>query len=299
MTGHNNQSKLNLVVGLDKTYEPYTATMVKSVLDHTSSEICLHAVTECEELNTLKNLCENNAASFNLYRIDSSMFSEVDMNQHLQIPTYYRIMAPRLLRNSIDSFLYLDSDLVVQDDISSLFPIQEQFLLKASIEFERRKVMDEQIKDYFQAGVMLVNAKRGRENNYTENLLQFVQNHSKQLAFADQDAMNYVFRDETISPLEVHWNVTRGKYLSKYSLLDDAKIIHYTGPMKPWHLLCLHPKRHVFREYAREAGIDIMSRNPLAGMTREMFPFYPKLLLRRILEKTGLWSTINSIRGKT
>src|SRR5690606_19756909 len=60
--------------------------------------------------------------------------------------------------------------------------------------------------DYFNAGVMVVDCKKWKAQNITEESFRFLKSKKNFIEFADQDGLNFALRDKwKKAPLE--WNV--------------------------------------------------------------------------------------------
>jgi lipopolysaccharide biosynthesis glycosyltransferase len=184
---------------------------------------------------------------------------------------YCKLLIPELAGPGYDRIVYLDSDVIVEGDISELWTlgIEKNYVLAVqdlinpfvSSPFGLRnwKQLGRRIDDVlFNTGVVVLNAARWREENVTHRLLQYLQDHHQHVQLCDQDAMNAVFQGEW-GRLDPRWNVL--PYMSiaeKYSLLSRKKheellaqafILHFCGPSKPWNVLCRHPLKGRFFHY--------------------------------------------------
>ena len=86
-----------------------------------------------------------------------------------------------------------------------------------------------------------------RRNNYKQKL-EAVKSNCRTF-LADQDYFNLAFK---IQNIPAKWNTPSRNYLDQpkeYYNKDKAKIIHYTGPYKPWRYDCANFK--YYREYQR------------------------------------------------
>ncbi len=103
---------------------------------------------------------------------------------------------------------------------------------------------------YFNSGVMVMSIKKWNEEKISEQAIDFVQSHPQHLRFRDQDALNFLLVGKWQSlpliwnypPLSVILKIEGAKYYAEKisplnSILDieqDAGIIHFVGPAKPW-----------------------------------------------------------------
>lgn len=183
---------------------------------------------------------------------------------HFSKETYYRLVMQDLLPK-IDKVLYLDSDIIVNCDISELFDIDiTDYLVGACLDPDtaglyngympdKKEYMDTVLKlkdpyTYFQAGVLLMNLIEFRKKYTVKDILDYATSEKFQLL--DQDILNHLCEDN-VKYVDMSWNVMvdfagirRSQIIQKapkhhIDLYDRArknqKIIHYAGPEKPWH----------------------------------------------------------------
>ena len=175
--------------------------------------------------------------TFNVIRVDPSKFQDLPVLKRLGIQAYFRLQLTELLPLSIDELLYLDSDLIVQKDITKLFPINIEPPMMAIIDGatksqqERRKLNH----PYFNSGVMLIPLEYWREENISAKILQRTY---PDITLADQDILNDYFNGQW-KALDTRLNVkgfdpkymTYGSWQKEH---EEAYIIHYMDVWKPW-----------------------------------------------------------------
>ena len=96
----------------------------------------------------------------------------------------------------MDKLLYLDCDILIQDDLSELFSmdIDDVYAAVTKDHFAKKLNYDKAIgvENYFNSGVMLLNLKKMRKDNVYEKLLKAKQNDTLNQC-VDQHALNQVF----------------------------------------------------------------------------------------------------------
>lgn len=194
-----------------------------------------------------------------------------------------------------DLILYLDSDLIIQDDISELFNYSfDEGIFAAVVEdsgtLYNQTGVRSKVKSYFNSGVMLLNAKALRDNNLTLHL-QKIKADLEDNRLVDQDAFNIGF-DNHILTLPISYNClavnlfnSAGKYdireLNKkydtnyscvFDLVDNSKIIHYASKEKPW-LFADSPFVKKWDKYhAKTPNYSSLSRKRLDGHSIKEIP---------------------------
>src|SRR5207248_772617 len=131
---------------------------------------------------------------------------------------------------------------------------------------------------FFNAGVLLLQLDRMRDERSTDELLSFALRHQKALPWNDQDALNVIFKGRWHS-LHPRWNAQNNLWSWRdwaidvfgQQLVDEAvsapAIRHFEGPSvaKPWHYLCPAPHRGAYAEMLVQtpwAGTPMEDRTP-------------------------------------
>lgn len=171
---------------------------------------------------------------------------------HISLPTFYRLLAPSLINE--DTILYLDTDIVVTVDLSSLFNIPLTNHLVAGVKapgIQGSETLSNNIciktgliniSDYINAGVLLMNLKQMRKENTVEKFLYL----SKTTPLNDQDILNSICYGRTMflplayNAMTVQLYEENSKLLRFFTKEDICqarkcpRIIHYATKTKPW-----------------------------------------------------------------
>jgi len=212
--------------------------------------------------NKLKILEDRYNFKINYITIDTSFFKDLYISEHITQATYYRIMIPELIPN-IQKILYLDCDIIANNDIKELYDINIDNYFFAAIEekdeftINRIKKLELPINSkYFNAGVMLINIKKWKQSNSSKDIINFIKKNKDKFENCyfiawDQDALNAIMYDKWLN-ISFKYNYIES-FLRIYPLEianieDKILIIHYTN-LKPWNYLCLHPLRNLYFYY--------------------------------------------------
>jgi lipopolysaccharide biosynthesis glycosyltransferase len=170
---------------------------------------------------------------------------------HVSHATYLKFELPDLIPDQ-DKVLYLDSDIIIQKDLTDLFTINIEDYYAGAAKDIKQIENHLNIKNYFNSGVMLLNLKLMRENNASAALLNIRKSLTK-LKFMDQDSYNILF-DQKVKFLPLIYNCfyilllkNKDKYTPGYinecfgtnysslkNIKRDSYIIHLAGDDKPW-----------------------------------------------------------------
>jgi len=173
---------------------------------------------------------------------------------HITKPTCYRLLLGEILLQ-YEKCIYLDSDIIVCTDLAEFYSTDlEGYYLGGikDIDFnDPFQNHDERYKEtglcaensYINAGVLLMNLKKIREDGMTEIFLREIK---KGYLFSDQDVLNITCLNK-IRYLPVKYNLMNYLFLfpdrKPYLIypkdeFDEAKnnpaIIHYAAHLKPW-----------------------------------------------------------------
>lgn len=184
---------------------------------------------------------------------------------HITLTAYYRCFLDTILPESIDKVLYLDSDMVLCEDIKKLWEMNISGFSLGAVEdtyrddsrYERLSIPQESL--YFNSGVLLINLDYWRKANNWPNCLKLIieghcihKNH-------DQDVLNRLYHDsKTLLPFR--WNMQDGVFRKKQKVRPEIRteleldvqnpaVIHYTGSRKPWHYFSFHPGKQLYFKY--------------------------------------------------
>lgn len=194
-------------------YSKYAAVAICSVFERTSEKVCIHILHD-ETINEyVKDKFFSLAAKYNqtikFYLIDTQVFLNLEgMTRSFTIGTLYRFKIPEVISDEVKKIIYLDTDTIVNLDICNLWNIDlQECVCAACLDpgikslANSGKIIAEGLVDvnrYFNAGVMVFNLALLRsEYDLCKEGVQFLSTHAG-CTLADQDAMNYLFKDRVL-----------------------------------------------------------------------------------------------------
>ena len=231
----------------DDNYVPFLAVAITSLLDNASKDnfyriFVLTTHLKDENIDSiLKHKTENSSIEF------ISLAKELDKVQdmfHLRDyyskETYYRIFIPNLFPQ-YNKVLYLDCDITVLADVSQLYNTQIHGYYVAAATEEVMQTFEvfgnyvEQAdginrKDYFNAGILLINCRRWRNNLIAERFVDLL-NRYKFRVVQDEDYLNVLCKGN-VKRISLGWNKT--SYKNDDFDDKDLKIIHWKINWRPW-----------------------------------------------------------------
>jgi len=245
--------EVKVAFAIDQNLEDQLAVVLQSLADTTPSTVDVHIMgrgLDAAYLERLSALLPQ--FSFTLYAFDGVDYGEnLRMLGHITVSTMDRLFLPELLED-VDKVLYLDADILVQDDVAQLYrmdlgdaviagkkstlrlwrnairmvtraslrlPPEEAWVLRRRLHHRYRLQTPS-----FNAGVLLMDLRTMRDERLTEEWLHLVEH----CAFNDQDVLN-VYADGRVLFLESTWN-----HAPHHDRVESPRIIHWQGPVKPW-----------------------------------------------------------------
>ncbi len=282
---------INICLACDNNYAKYAGVVITSILKNLNPNknvkfFILHdnlAEDVIYKFDLLKHIYP---CSIEFIKINNDMYQDymnIKTNKYLSIATYYRLKIASLLLN-IDKVLYLDCDIVVNDDISKLYQINIDNYVLAGVEDICAK-----FNGYINAGVIIFNLKKMREDGIEECLLSWTRENAANIGCGDQDIINFACKDNILVINDKSWNVQSSEFYKRSVYTKNPKLIHYIGKYKPWlkYSLC----------YYKDFYIKYLQMSPWA-MSSKDYALYklfdePISLIRYIRHRPFIFFTKN------
>ncbi|WP_052429382.1 glycosyltransferase family 8 protein [Paenibacillus borealis] len=248
-------SEIHIVTATNDNYANQLCVMLNSMFINKASDKYVHLYLlydnlSIKNMNKLDEIAQRYGAAINFILVNRDIFNGFIEKPYITLESYYRIIVPSLIEH-VDKVIYLDCDLIIDGDITELWNIELGDYYIGAVEGAYKDRMEilsiPELFGYFNAGVLLINMSKWRENNISEIVLDWIKNNSEKIRHMDQDALNAVLFNKRyiLSPV---WNYTTGHF-ENLKLFIDAKIYHFTGPKKPW--LTEHPFGGKYFQYSR------------------------------------------------
>ena len=273
---------LNIVYSSDNNYCAYMGVSISSVLENNRNfkNINLFIIDNditIENKNKLISLVK----SYNrqIFFIDFNKYKRylnLNMEWDISISSYARLFVCSILPLEIQKVLYFDCDTIIVDNLEELWNenIDEFYVAGVcdTVPSNVKKMVGLKSTDfYINAGMLLINLKKWREDNLENKFLEFIDGHNGNVIHHDQGVINGVIKNKKILP--VKYNLMTSYYMMKreeivkfYNVEDEfynneeikeaiksPVYIHYTPGFttRPWVKRCKHPKVDLFWKYLR------------------------------------------------
>ncbi len=301
-----------LVFACNENFVPYLSVAVQSIVENSSAGRHYDIVVLTRDISpasmiTLTRQVKASHVGIGFLDVDAALGDvRLPHHGHFRPETYYRLLAPQLLPN-VSKAIYLDSDLIADDDVAKLFDTDVTgYPLAATRDADMIGQMggydptvgpylaDElgmrRPRDYFQAGVLLMNLDELRRTTSPDELLAL--STRRMWRWLDQDVLNKVVNGNYVR-VHMRWNYLMDwQHLRRTHIVANAPadvraeyaeaaadpaIIHFAGPdNRPW----LYPDGDygdLFWHYARRSPyLDELrgrledSRVTLAGLAKRL-----------------------------
>jgi lipopolysaccharide biosynthesis glycosyltransferase len=235
---------------------------------------------------------ENRLVKVEFREVDAEQFANVRLKSGFPLATAYNVLAPLFLLKGESRAIYMDADIVVTEDLSTLWTMQlgtpVGAVLDAHIVWMASPSMWrpwkeeglEPLTPYLNTGLMLMDLNRWRAERLTERTLDYLEKY--ELPCVDQDALNLALRGE-FDQLHPRYNSMPYHHLKMLRYLDTVEnddvigeaitkpaVIHYHRSFfgKPWNFGCTHPGVALWRSLADEVRPGWRKQFDLMGSAR-------------------------------
>ena len=259
----------NIVIVSNEGYIQHAAVMLTSLfLTNRDKSFVIYLLTDGitnETEGKLQSVCDTNGAKLKVMTCGIDNLGDFPVGQWQPI-MYFKLLIPRLLPKTEERCLFLDVDMVVNDDIATLYHwnLDDKVIAAAEdipdcVTFKPRLGLDG-TDLCINSGVMVCDLEKWRKMEQEHPIMEYATDIIDKIV-NEQDVIACYFRGK-IALLPIRWNMTtfyfnrRPKIFAKYlHELDWAKkfpgIIHFAAPIKPWFKDCQHPYRQLYKQYLK------------------------------------------------
>jgi lipopolysaccharide biosynthesis glycosyltransferase len=267
--------KFNIALAFDSQQEEFSIVLISNIIKKSNARLIHFHLFVSEQVNYDKYnlILDELNVNYSIYVIKERELKDLHNDKSIygwiSNATFYRLFIPEKIPNDIDWILYLDIDIWVTFDIIEIFGlIDNSFPLVVAQKNSRMG---------FNAGVMLINCNLFRKQLPSKKSIEEIKKNSFP---GDNEFLIYYFSNNTGSVdltynFPVYFYTISLEYLGFYlnspfrifpwlkkhdfgPKIDDAKIIHFMGPWKPWSFFTVIPFANEWREEYR----SIFSKHP-------------------------------------
>lgn len=251
---------MHIVCSTDDHFVQHCGVMLTSLFENNKDEIIniylIYINLNIKNREIISDIVLKYKGKVIFYEMNDQLLLKLPTSKAITLSTYMRLFISNLLPDTIDRVLYLDCDIVINGSLKELWNIDvsevalggvEDYLSNFSVTYSRLKYDCNY--GYFNAGVLLVNMEYWRRNDLYHQLCNFIKLHSDRILFHDQDILNAVCYDSN-KKLSWKWNLLECniKLYREYEVKEPV-IIHFAGPVKPWHYGCRNYYGNLYYKY--------------------------------------------------
>ncbi|MFC4232075.1 glycosyltransferase family 8 protein [Parasediminibacterium paludis] len=234
---------LTIVVACDNHYIILLAALIKSIEANLAvdKKIAIFIIADNVNNTNRQKLQQsiNTATTTLVWKEMASVIPEgmklpLDRSSY-PLNIYMRLFIPYFIPEEIETVLYLDVDMIVQKDISTLFNINLSNHVVAAVLDPRIITFDNSwggvlnylelglsgTTRYFNTGLLVMNTKLWRTESVTEKIIDCIEQHKKFANYPDQYGLNVVLANKWLE-LDPLWN-----HFSTIETSESPFLIHF------------------------------------------------------------------------
>lgn len=250
---------LVLIINEKNNYARHLGTTLVSVLENSKEKWNINIIYENLSQESIKKISEivrKYGSDIKYIKIEEQTLKKfkVGVGTHLNSIVFARLYIPEFLLDE-EKAIYLDCDLIVLKKLEELYNMD---LKNKSIGviLDSKKDQEESLKrlkldlkrTYFNAGVMIMDLKKLRDNKKFTKTIEFCLNPDRELKLNEQDALNIIFEDDYTINNKI-WNYTHGNSEENKFNLNEIGIVHFTGEIKPWDCRSTSIYKNLYWQY--------------------------------------------------
>lgn len=252
----------SIVLAADNAYLVQLETTIKSILCH-NTEVdfyILNSDIAPEWFKLLGKKMEVVSSTIRNVHLDKELFEGYKTGPHINYTSYFRFLTTEVVES--ERVLYLDCDIIVTRDLSPLFEMNLKGYYLGAVDdiyaYEGRT-------SGFNAGVLLMDAAKWKENLIVNSLLELAAEQNQTVHLGDQSILNIYFENKWLR-LEETYNFMVGvdtfSLGKKYERLEDLPpaIVHFASHDKQWNTYSISRLRELWWAYRDLDWTEIISR---------------------------------------
>jgi len=282
--------KIAIAYGLDNQYTYPTIVSITSILENASSHtyyifylLVDKKTFKKENKEKFENLEKRyERCEINIIEITDKNFKNANTKRY-PLATYYRLILADLLPD-INRIIYLDGDTLIYTDLSEMYNLDMgNNIILGFVDNSYKKAEEFGIKTYkyIVAGVLLINLKKIRKENFTAKFFEFMDKNQDKLTQEDQTVINIVLHGRIgfLPPKFGIWNFVNKEAVLRHNnygnenlgikAYDEKEIlkawnipsiIHYVRA-KPWKVRTKHTHVQFHEDWWRYAQMTEEYKN--------------------------------------
>ena len=257
-----NSPILNIAISFDQNYLNQFYVLLESLFCNNKNQLIdFHLIIKDDisvrEIKKIESYINSKNCNFCRYYVDENLIAKFVIKDTWPPSVYYKIFFPILVPSHIEKLLYLDTDTIIINSLSTVFNIELGNYPLAAVYDNYVKnqplIGIEEDGKYFNSGVLLFNLVSWRQQNISEKAINYLKFEPQNILFVDQCALNAVLIDNWMA-LESRYNLIYSyipQDISRQELkkfINNKVIIHFTL-QRPWNFLCKNRLRVLYKKY--------------------------------------------------
>lgn len=246
---------MNILLTLNNKYLPQMTSLIRSIEANNDCDLNIYIISNDLTSKSIEPFAKyfSKRTSIAIIPIKDDFLKLAPTSKRYPKAIYYRIFASKFLPDSLDRILYLDPDIIVNGDITSLYNIDlgnnlfagattiKKFLTK----FNEIKNSAPKGAPYLNTGVLLMNLKLLRIEQNIDEVIEYIERKHLVFTLPDQDIISGLYGDRILLIDSKIYNLSdRGiRFYNLYNkenidydwVKENTKIIHFYGRNKPWN----------------------------------------------------------------
>lgn len=256
---------ISVVCGADEQFALPLAVMCYSLLFNAQRPVDVYILDtglRVASRQRLRAILDPFDGDVRIIKVEERIFADIQIRKkRLGVASLSRLLIDRVVPGQVRKSIYIDADCLVLGDISKLWDTSlngaiigasRDYALPYFRDHDRKPPMyvheqKDDVAEYFNAGVMLIDLEKWRQHGVTERSIEYLERLDEPATFLDQDALNVRCREHW-HPIDYAWNVWPDVKVApeECSLFQgepeqieamrstEASIVHFAGDRKPW-----------------------------------------------------------------
>lgn len=289
-------TQINICLACDDNYSKYAGVVIASILANAKPEnkpvfYILDGGISQENMDKILSLKQLKECEIHFVKVDDSqfeMYKNIQTHKYVTLQTYYRLKLAQILPE-VDRIIYLDCDIVVNNDLEELFTTNlHNNVIAGALDIRVFGKKAWKGTNYINAGMVLFDLEKFRQENIENIFYEYTKNNFDKIKTGDQDIINFSLEGR-IEIVPDTWNVQSSNFTNRSSYTKKPQIIHFVAKNKPWHFGSFSYHRDYYFKYLqltpwalKEEEKDYWYRqNQIASLInyvkyRPLFMFRPK-----------------------
>ncbi|QGQ47220.1 glycosyltransferase family 8 protein [Metabacillus sediminilitoris] len=271
---------LNVVYSSDNNYAQHVGVSMTSLFENNDdfNNIDVYLIENnisLENKNNLKLICKNYKRTIKFINFkEFSNKPKLNIGNSISISSYARLFLSSMLDDDINKVIYLDCDSIINSSLKDLWDLDLSKYFVAGVcdtvsDETKLKINMELYSPYLNAGMLLINLQKWREERVEEKFIKFIDSYKGQVFHHDQGTINGVLNNKFLilhpkyNSMSTYFSMSRKEIMQYYGLKDyyseeELKeainypvFIHYTPAFvnRPWIKGCKHPLASLYKKY--------------------------------------------------